>query len=49
MVAELCNEILENTDVEKCGLLRSRLDKVILAEGENGKNQIKRPWSSKSQ
>lgn len=40
MVAELCNEILENTDVEKCGLLRSRLDKVILAEGENGKNQM---------
>ena len=40
MIAELCNEILENTDVDKCSAFRTQLDKLIRVEGENGKNQM---------
>ena len=40
VVAELCNEILKNTDVYKCSVLRTRLDKLVREEGESGKNQM---------
>lgn len=39
-VEDICKEILDNTDVEKCGQLRKRLNDILRAEGENGKNQV---------
>ena len=40
VVAEICNEILENTDVNKCGALRKRLSDTIRVEGGSPQNQI---------
>lgn len=40
VVAEICNEILENTDVNKCGVLRKRLSDTIRVEGGSPQNQI---------
>lgn len=40
LVADFCNEILENTDVYACGRLRKKLSDTIQAEGEGTNNQI---------
>lgn len=40
VVEELCKEILENADVDKCILLRKRLNDTLRMEGDNGKNQL---------
>ena len=40
VVEELCKEILENADVDKCILLRKRLNNTLRMEGDNGKNQL---------
>lgn len=40
LVADLCNDILENTDVYACGRLRKKLNDTIQAEGEGVNNQL---------
>lgn len=40
LVAALCNEIIENTDVYACGRLRKKLNDTIQAEGEGTNNQL---------
>lgn len=46
LVAELCNEIIENTDVNACGKLRKRLNDTIQAEGKKYGKSITY-WSGK--
>lgn len=40
LVADFCNEILENTDVYLCSRLRKKLNDTIQAEGEGTNNQL---------
>ena len=40
LVAELCNEILDNTDVNACDRLRKKLNDTIQAEGESASDQL---------
>ncbi len=40
LIADLCNEILENTDVYACGRLRKKLNDTIQSEGEGTNNQL---------
>lgn len=40
IIADLCNEILENTDVYACGRLRKKLNDTIQVEGEGTNNQL---------
>ena len=39
-MAELCNSILENTDVYKCSTLRDKLERLIREEGVKSKDQM---------
>ncbi len=39
-IADICNEILENTDVNRCEVLRARLNDAVALEGENDNTRV---------
>jgi len=40
VVAQICNEILDNTYVENCSQLRKKLNDILHVEGEANQNQV---------